>query len=180
MAYSTIKKKIGICIDCKENGTMIQHPLIAGRCHYHYNIYRAKVNASKVSTKPKHILETAFGISSPQTELVIWYADKMKFSSPFCENCGSLINKYDPKSWHGCQAHILPKTKEGGFPSIATHEHNHMVLCMYGNSCHGQYDSSWLNASRMPVFKIAKKRFLLFKDDIAPEEMRRIPEYFLK
>lgn len=111
------------------------------------------------------------------TDLQEWYQRMMQLSSPICENCGMGISKFGA-GWHGSQAHILPKSK---FPSVATCHLNHMVLGMYNCGCHGQYDSSWFNASKMPVFKIAKSRFLLFEHIITSmEERRRIPEIFFQ
>ena len=39
-----IKQKTGICSDCGDGKTK---PITAGRCQYHYNKYRAEVNAWK-------------------------------------------------------------------------------------------------------------------------------------
>lgn len=169
-----IKYKIGLCIDC-DNGVNV--PLIAGRCQYHYKIHRHKINEEKRKSEPKKILETVYGIDKDSGSLVLWFSDKMQSSEPICENCGSEINKFNTTWWHGSQAHILPKNK---FKSIRCHPHNHMVLSMYNCSCHGQYDSSWENASKMPVFELAKKRFLLFKDCISKDELRFIPDIFLQ
>lgn len=176
MGYnSTIRRKFGICIDCTDGKSKY---LTAGRCDFHYWSHRQKVN----SEKKKHILtatdalEKTFGMSKPQSELYLWFSEKMKISEPICENCGCKINKYNHEEWHGSQAHILPKSI---FNSVKTHPLNHLVLCRYGNFCHGQYDSSWDNASKMPVFKIAKERFYQFQHLIVlPEERRRIPDIF--
>ncbi|MCZ2084847.1 MAG: hypothetical protein LC112_11295 [Flavobacteriales bacterium] len=44
-----IKAKLGICIDCHDNG--IEKPLTAKRCFHHYWIHRAEVNAKKNAWK---------------------------------------------------------------------------------------------------------------------------------
>lgn len=49
MANSTIKLKVGQCLDCPKNSGA--KPLIAKRCEYHYKIYRASVNAEKKAAK---------------------------------------------------------------------------------------------------------------------------------
>lgn len=90
-----------------------------------------------------------------------------------CENCGKSIrnqlNSKDMWVWRASIAHCLPKKT---FVSISTHVHNYMLLCL---ACHGQYDSSWHNAMKMPVFKIAKTKFKLFKGSIT-EPLGKLPE----
>ncbi len=92
-----------------------------------------------------------------------------------CENCGdsvrSQLNSKDTWLWRGAIAHVLPKKT---FKSISTHVHNYMILCIL---CHSQYDSSWLNASKMPCFAIAKKKYQLFKSCIT-ESKTKIEKYF--
>lgn len=93
-----------------------------------------------------------------------------------CENCGDLISPEDVRS---CQAHILPKRPDYGFPSVAGELDNHMTLGVRCG-CHYAYDSSWEKASKMPVFQLAKERFLKFVHKVAKKEFYRIPKYFLE
>lgn len=177
MAFnSSIPVKMGECIDCNDG---IDRYLIAGRCQSHYKRHRAKVNQEKKKRRlsPTDALEKTFGMGKPQSELFMWFAEKMKTSDPVCENCGCKINRYNQEEWHGSQAHLLPKAH---FDSVKTNPLNHLVLCRYGNFCHAKYDGSWDAASKMPVFPIAKARFKQFEHLIAQEERRRVPECFLK
>ncbi len=95
-----------------------------------------------------------------------------------CENCGSHIDGYNEEAVYGAQAHILPKNHFGSVKNVIE---NHMLLNRFSCQCHGQYDSNWLNASKMPIFRKAwhvvndKLRHLL-----NPEELRRLPEVFSK
>lgn len=171
-----IEPKRGQCIDCQVNSDYREKPLIAGRCQMHYRIFRASVSKERYKNrrKPKDQKKSYL---QQVTGLYNWYQEGMNTREPICENCGKEINKNNQKEWHGSQAHILPKSPNSGFPSVATHPMNRLILGYY--CCHGQFDSSWLNASEMPVFELAKLKFEMFKDEIGDEEKRRIPEVFL-
>jgi len=81
------------------------------------------------------------------TERQLWYKARIKEASGRCVECNQRINYRDPASAYGSQAHLLPKEL---FPSVALHPLNNVELGRW--CCHGQYDSSWLNASRMKVW----------------------------
>lgn len=172
---STIKHKIGLCVDCPHE---VEQVLVAGRCPYHNKKHRYEQSQKRAKNKStgKDLLEKSMGIATPQSNLVFWYAARIKERSGKCMECGEPI----PLAFaHHSIAHILPKSSKNGFPSVATNEHNWIEL---GASCgcHHRFDSSWEKASKMKVFAIAKLRFQKFEPLIAPEERRRIPECFLK
>lgn len=166
---STIKPKIGLCLDCKHG---VEQPLTAGRCSYHYSRFRAEENAKKTKKRYAKQLETPLGVSGKQADLVFWFADRIKERSGVCMECLEVIPA--AYAFHSC-AHLLPKSL---FPSVATHPMNYLEL---GAGCghHNAWDVSWLSASKMKVAKIAKERFKTFEHLIAPEERRRIPEWLL-
>lgn len=91
-------------------------------------------------------------------ELENWFEMQKKKAllNPFCENCGTnILHQLESEEqwvWKSSHAHIFPKKT---FKSIMTHEDNHLLLCRL---CHGQFDSSWTNASKMKVWEIAKVR----------------------
>lgn len=95
-------------------------------------------------------------VESEKKELQDWFEIQRSIAikNPFCENCGkSVIHLLESdKLFKNCHAHIFPKKT---FISIRTNINNHLLLCKL---CHGQYDSSWLNASKMKVWDIAIKR----------------------
>ena len=125
-----------------------------------------------------------------------WFEERMATSDPVCAECGMradwlLEPQEDLKKaaayklmWRACQAHILPKKKVYGFPSIATNQFNHIVLFpSWGGhlcGCHGFYDSNWYNASTMKIWKtvvpIMKEKLLPL---IAENEKKNIPEQIL-
>lgn len=166
---STIKVKSGVCLDCSHT---VEQPLTAGRCGYHYQKFRAEENAKKTKKKYAKQLETPLGVSGGQSELVLWYSDKIHQRSGICMECLEVI----PASYaqHSI-AHIVKKSE---IESVKTHENNWIELGA-GCGCHGRFDHSAERASKMKVAKIAKERFKTFEHLIAPEERRRIPEWLL-
>lgn len=107
-------------------------------------------------------------------ELELWYDKMAKIidKNPYCWNCGSFI----PKTYYrAATAHVIPKRKNYGFPSVKTHESNYLVL---GASCgcHGKYDNSWDDASKMKIWPMAVERFKLIFPFIHKSELKNIPD----
>ena len=132
-----------------------------GRCRC--GLWNSLVEEAVVSKKEK----------ADWYELQIW--NELKNGKCKCENCGVDV-RGDLKSkeiWirRGCISHILPKSN---FASVATNVNNYMVQCL---NCHSQWGTSWLNASKMPCFSIAKKKYQLFKNLIT-ESKTKIEKYF--
>lgn len=111
-----------------------------------------------------------------ETDLQKWYAKIMKQENPICWETGEKIDTRDVKGWHGSIAHALPKSQ---FPSVATHPKNYLILKMWGG-VHGQYDSSWENASRMKVWPVACEIFNALYLVLTPEERRRLPDVIIQ
>jgi hypothetical protein len=110
------------------------------------------------------------------TELQKWYAKIMESEKPICWETGEKINKNDKLGWHGSIAHILPKAD---YPSVKTHPLNYMILKMWGGT-HGQYDSSWENASKMKVWAYACKIINILYPLLTQEEKRKLPDIILQ
>lgn len=121
----------------------------------------------------------------------------MKNAIPRCENCGMeaywlLEKQKDEKKqeayrliWRACQAHVLPKKKTYGFPSLRNNLDNHLVLFpSWGGllcGCHGWFDSSWYNASTMEIWPKAIEIFKTKLYGLIPEkELKNIPEILLQ
>lgn len=115
-------------------------------------------------------------VEKEETELQKWYAAIMEKEAPKCWETGEWIGKENKKSWHGSIAHVLPKSI---FPSVKTNPMNYMILKMYGGT-HGQYDSSWENASKMKVWKFACKIFNVLYPLLTREEKAKLPEIILQ
>lgn len=91
---------------------------------------------------------------------------------PFCQNCKSRI----PQAYfRAATAHVLPKRKEYGFPSIASHPANKLFLGA-GCGCHYLYDRSWEDAAKMVVWPLAVAAFKELYPFIAENEKKNIPD----
>ena len=101
----------------------------------------------------------------------------MNANRKVCDNCGKSLEHYNDWAWRSSQNHIVDKSPLNGCPSVATHPLNCNVLGMW--CCHGQWGTSFLNQSKMPCFEVAKEKFQLFKDDIAPNELKKVNPYLL-
>lgn len=96
--------------------------------------------------------------------------------NPVCMEC----KKHIPKSFYrAATAHVLPKRKEYGFPSISTHPDNYLIL---GAGCghHQQYDKSWEDAAKMKIWPLAVEKFKILYPLISQEERKNIPEILLQ
>lgn len=155
---TTKPKSTFTCSSCKAN-----HVQWMGRCHF----------CKSWNT----ITEVVHKSTKSDLDIFFEFAREHALENNLCkcENCGksirSQLNSKDTWVWRASIAHCLPKKT---FISISTHVHNYMILCM---SCHGQYDSSWLNAQKMTCFAIAKKKYQLFKNLIT-ESKTKIEKYF--
>lgn len=157
---------------------------------------KAKKYLNKVSQKKKaEILEQRNnGDDKKEDEYFDYW---MKHAVPKCDNCGMeakwlLEPQQDKKKeevykliWRACQAHLLPKKKNFGFPSLRNNLDNHAVLFpSWGGllcGCHGWYDSSWDNASTMDIWTKAKKIIIEKLIPLITEsEKKNIPELLLK
>lgn len=85
--------------------------------------------------------------------------------NPVCQNCNCQINTdYNP-SWN--IAHILSK---GKYKSVSTHPDNYIFLCSgkdaSGKNCHAYFDEYIVDRPTMPVYSIAKEKYLKFRDEV--------------
>lgn len=113
---------------------------------------------------------------SEPSDLEKWYTNIMQHETPVCWETGDKIDIRDKTGWHGSIAHVLPKEL---FPSVKTHPMNYMILKMWGGT-HGQYDSSWENASKMKVWKYACEIFNVLYPLLTPEEKRKLPDIIIQ
>lgn len=121
--------------------------------------------------------EAAAKGDNTETDLQKWYTTIMQSEMPICWETGEKIDTRDRMGWHGSIAHILPKEH---YPSVKTHPMNYMILKMWGGT-HGQYDSSWENASKMSVWKYALKTIIdVLYPLLTPEEKRKLPDCIIQ
>lgn len=110
-----------------------------------------------------------------ETILQRWYKDRIKEATGRCVECNKPINYRNQDDAFGSQAHLLPKSL---FPSVATHPENCMELGRW--CCHGQYDSSWRNASRMKIWPHARDVIWdVLIPLLTPQEKSKLPDIIL-
>jgi hypothetical protein len=176
---STIQYKQGICVDCTP-GTGVR-PLVKDRCQYHYNQHLRLKSAKKAQARTKDNAKRYFENKAANAvisdSLSKWFDARRREMTGVCAECGNGTHRHSDVYFRFSIAHILPKKKSFGFPSVATHRDNWIELCI---NCHTKYDRNWLTASKMKVFAEARGKFTLFANDIALEERRRIPKELLE
>jgi hypothetical protein len=93
-----------------------------------------------------------------------------------CENCGAHLGGTKAINAAAVVAHILPKSKKTGCPSVSRNPLNKWYAC---GACHTDYDTKGAAfVKKMPIFRTLQERVAQFYKEIAPEELRRVPEYF--
>ena len=161
----TIKIKKGFCVDCPPNSP--ERYLTAGRCQFHYKLHRNAVNKDK-----KHNVEKR----KSKSENNIFFASQIIQIPNNCENCGKDIRYQKQINARALVAHILPKRKTGGFPSVATHPKNRVFLCF--DECHPNFDNKGSEyAEKMPALPIMRERYNEFKECLTESERARVPKY---
>ena len=159
-----MKAKKGKCVDCP-SGTPEKY-LIAKRCEFHYKLHRNKVNAGK-----KHNVEKR----EYKKDLNVYFASQILQIPATCENCGGDIRWQREKHPRALVAHILPKRKQGGFPSVSMHPQNRVFLCP---DCHTQMDNKGAEyAENMRCLPIMRQRFAEFKNCLTAHDLQRVPSY---
>jgi hypothetical protein len=177
---TTKQKKSFICSKCN-----MSFPNWRGKCNCgEWNtlnetaIEPKKYVIPKQSEKRKLDMKNTEGVKS---DLDLWFDFQIKYELENgkckCMNCDAPIRHQllSKDTWvrRGSIAHIIPKRPVGGFPSVATHLHNFIILCL---QCHNDvYDKSWESAVKSRVFPIVKARFKLFRNSIK-EPLGKLPE----
>lgn len=111
-----------------------------------------------------------------QTAKVAFFANGVLQAPKNCENCGNPLAGTKAINPAAIVAHILPKSKTSGCPSVALHPLNKWFAC---GDCHTDYDNKGAAyVQSMPIFSVLKERVALFYDEIEPNEKRKVPEYF--
>lgn len=142
--------------------------LIGGECAYHYG------GGGEVERNSAPAIEKAKLLAAKTKTQDVWFKEMIAKRPANCENCGKMIVIPKDVTPKAAIAHILPKKL---FKSVSKNDFNWVALCM---PCHSDFDNRGHDkASSMPVAKIAKQRFELFKDCISEDEKKHIPDYLL-
>lgn len=161
-----MKVKTGACIDCGNSGG-----LIARRCQSCYWKYRRKVKKES----PAERLKIA-NKGKAKKELDIFFASQILNIPTYCEECGTNLTGWRSINPKAIIAHILPKRKTYGFPSVATHPQNRMFFCV---PCHTDFDNKGSDhIAKMKSLPVMRERLKEFRDRLTESEKERIPEPF--
>lgn len=126
-------------------------------------------------------------VEDAQMGLYWMLAKKELRNHPHCQECNAPIpekikqigKKFTLDGYRCATAHVLPKKKEYGFPSVASNPINRLFLGA-GCGCHNKYDSSWEKAATMKVWPMAVEIFKKLYPLIPAHERKNIPEVFLQ
>lgn len=145
------------------------------------NILKRSKTAKNTLSRKVHKLTTEE--QKEKQQLQQWFdnvARKIE-QHPYCLECElNGVKTYIPLSqYRNASAHLLPKRKEYGFPSVATHPENFMGAL--GTTCghHYAYDRSWEDASKMKVWPMAIDKIKKMLPFIAASEMKNLPPIIL-
>jgi hypothetical protein len=106
----------------------------------------------------------------------VYFANQILTAPKCCENCGADLAGTKAINPAAIVAHILPKNKKSGCPSVALHPMNKVYLC---GDCHTNMDTKGAAfVKKMKVFPLMVQRVAAFYSEIALPELRRVPEYF--
>lgn len=162
-----IKAKEGVCVCCKRKRLIYSRKM----CQDCYWIDNAKKNNEKKKTNGK----TAEKVKTAK-EMNLFFASQAPEIPNDCENCGGSLKWQKQNRFKSIIAHILPKRKDYGFPSVATHPKNRMFLC---SECHANMDNKgkeWVQ--QMNCFPLMIERLKEFVHLV--KEKRQLPNDFDK
>ena len=128
----------------------------------------------KVSAKKK----IADKLNKPAKEALNEFFDNALAVAPFhCEECGDPLADSMGINARTIVAHLLPKRKEHGFPSVASHPDNKAYLCY---RCHHDYDNKGSDyVTKMKLYPTILERVALLLPHLTPEELVRVPEHLI-
>lgn len=139
-----------------------------------------KKEAKKDEAKIRHtinkeeakLFDNAGAMAFQDLQNFFWKAEQQIRKKPQCLECKAFI---PDKFTRAAVAHLLPKNKEHGFPSIATHPLNWLPLGA-GCGCHNK-THRWDTFQKMKVWPLVKQRIITMYPSIAKEELRNIPDF---
>lgn len=152
----SIQQKPKTCKSCGES----KHIFSRGRC---------KFCATKEDSKPlkKATEKSKEKRKEERKDFPKFFMDAIEElkKNPVCQNCGCRISA-DYLPVHNI-CHLVNKSK---FKSVSTHPDNYVFLCsskdVIGKNCHGYFDDNINDRPNMPVYPIAKEKYLKFRDEV--------------
>lgn len=106
-----------------------------------------------------------------------FYDDALNAAPFHCEECGEHLSESVVINPRTIVAHLLPKRKIGGFPSVSCHPSNKAYLC---DSCHNGYDQKGKDfIIKMRLYPAILERVKELLPHLNPQELSRVPEYLI-
>ena len=167
---SSIKQKMGVCPDCKGERIV---PVIAGRCQFHYKIFRGKINKDKRDAKN---LSNGIDNQLESTKLQAWFLARMKEMTGRCMECGEPLNKNVYKYAICSIAHVLAK-RDNMYPSVKYHPDNWIELgatC----GCHDKFDkSNWNELREWKILPIIVLKIQILRPLLNEKETNKLDNF---
>jgi hypothetical protein len=106
-----------------------------------------------------------------------FFKTKIKNAPAKCENCRKPLAGTMAINAAAVVAHVLPKRKKNGVPSMATNPLNVVYLC---GDCHTNMDNKGAAfVASMKIYPLLLKRVALMFPHIPDEEKKNVPEHLL-
>lgn len=164
-----------------------KYPKWQGKCDAcgTWNSLEEKVIPSKTYRLPKVSLKRKEQNKQPEIEkdlLDKWFNERIAEAKKICkcENCGkdvmNQLNSTEVWVSRASIAHIFPKRKAGGFPSVSCHELNWVLLCI---DCHTEMDANYDRAKKMKVWEHVCRKARIFSHLITEPKSKLPPELFV-
>ena len=138
-------------------------------------LQRKNSNARKAISVKLRSIERKESVPNNNLELYFKLAATELAKMPYCMECGEFIPSW---AYRSATAHILPKRKEFGFPSVASNPLNRLFLCGI-NGCHDK-THTWATFETMKVWPLAVESFKKIYPYINKVELKNIPGLLLK
>ena len=175
---STIKQKVGKCIDPECGPRSKDVPLIAKKCRYHYWKDRASLKADKTGNPAKNSIILDKSAKDIQSKVMGTYFASQSLAMPkYCEESGVRLPTFPAWLKKSCMAHILKKRQDYGFPSVALHPQNMIFL---HPDIHTNMDNLGdIYILKMKSLPLMRERVAILLPLLTPIEFNRVPDYFL-
>lgn len=105
-----------------------------------------------------------------------FYSSQIAQAPAKCEECGGSLAAVKAINAAAIVAHIIPKRKNGGCPSVSTHKNNRFYGC---EKCHHNFDNKGAAfVQNMSIFEVLKQRVQTFYHLIPESEAMNVPQHF--
>lgn len=168
--------KLGKCPDCPTGSR--DKLLIGGKCMEHYQSNTKLLNGQKTAKESKKAErpKAADREKSESKRVMAAFFESLIPKMPGkCMECGKALPRGGGWQTKATMAHILPKRKRFGFPSVACNEKNIVYLCI---DHHTNYDNLGADyAKKMKIYPLLRQRVSEMWPLLTDEEKNKVPEH---